>query len=105
MNAGGRSEQTLAAAMAHHRAGRLIDAERLYRLVCDTDPKKARAFHLLGGVAHQLEGPEAALLVGLAGGRVCRCILFVETQKKISVFFFSHPPDYLRMLYPASKGQ
>jgi predicted O-linked N-acetylglucosamine transferase (SPINDLY family) len=66
MNAGGRSEQTLAAAMAHHRAGRLIDAERLYRLVCDTDPKNARAFHLLGVVAHQLKRPDAALLVGRA---------------------------------------
>ena len=66
MNAGGRSEQTLAAAMAHHRAGRLIDAERLYRLVCDTDPKNARAFHLLGVVAHQLRRPDAALLVGRA---------------------------------------
>jgi protein O-GlcNAc transferase len=44
MNAGGRSEQTLAAALAHHRAGRLAEAERLYRLVCDTDPKNARAW-------------------------------------------------------------
>src|SRR5450756_1627524 len=66
MNAGGRAEQTFAAAMAHHRAGRLIDAERLYRLVCDTDPKKARAFHLLGVFAHQLRRPDAAWLVGRA---------------------------------------
>ena len=66
MNAGGRSEQTLAAAMDQHRAGRLADAERLYRLVCDTDPKNARAFHLLGVVAHQLNRPDAALLVGRA---------------------------------------
>ena len=66
MNAGGRSEQTLAAAMAHHRAGRLAEAERLYRLVCDTDPKNARAFHLLGVVAHQLRRPDAASLVGRA---------------------------------------
>jgi predicted O-linked N-acetylglucosamine transferase (SPINDLY family) len=66
MNAGGGSEQTLAAAMAHHRAGRLNDAERLYRSVCDTDPKNARAFHLLGVVAHQLRRPDAALLVGRA---------------------------------------
>ena len=66
MNAGGRSEQTLAAAMAHHRAGRLIEAERLYRLACDTDPKNARAFHLLGVVAHQLGRPDAASLVARA---------------------------------------
>jgi protein O-GlcNAc transferase len=66
MNAGGRSEQTLAAAMAHHRAGRLAEAERLYRLVCDTDPKNARAFHLRGVVAHQLNRPDAASLVGRA---------------------------------------
>jgi protein O-GlcNAc transferase len=66
MNAGGRSEQALAAAIAHHRAGRLIDAERLYRLVCDTDPQNARAFHLLGVVAHQLKRPDAATLVGRA---------------------------------------
>src|SRR6266481_2760682 len=66
MNAGGRSEQILAAAIAHHRAGRLADAERLYRIVCDTDPKNARAFHLLGVVAHQLRRPDAASLVGRA---------------------------------------
>jgi predicted O-linked N-acetylglucosamine transferase (SPINDLY family) len=66
MNAGGRSEQMHAAAMAHHRAGRLVDAERLYRLACDTDPTNARAFHLLGVVAHQLRRPDAASFVGRA---------------------------------------
>jgi predicted O-linked N-acetylglucosamine transferase (SPINDLY family) len=66
MGAGGRSEQTLAAAMAQHRAGRLTEAERLYRLACDADPKNARAFHLLGVVAHQLKRPDAASLVGRA---------------------------------------
>ncbi|SHH61304.1 Predicted O-linked N-acetylglucosamine transferase, SPINDLY family [Bradyrhizobium erythrophlei] len=66
MNAGGHSEQQLAAAMAHHRAGRLAEAERLYRLACDDDPKNARAFHLLGVVAHQLGRPDAASLVGRA---------------------------------------
>jgi protein O-GlcNAc transferase len=66
MNAGGRSEQTLAAATAHHRAGRLVDAERLYRNVCDADPNNARAFHLLGVVAHQLRRPDAASYLGRA---------------------------------------
>jgi protein O-GlcNAc transferase len=66
MNAGGRSQQTLTAAMAHHRAGRLTEAERLYRQVCETDPKNARAFHLLGVVAHQLKRSDAASVVGRA---------------------------------------
>jgi len=65
MNAG-RSEQTLAAAMAQHRAGRLAEAERLYRQVCAADPNNARAFHLLGVVAHQLKRPDAAALLGRA---------------------------------------
>jgi protein O-GlcNAc transferase len=66
MTAGGRSEQTLAAAMAHHRAGRLAEAERLYQSVCDSDPGNARAFHLYGVVAHQLGRPDAASLLGRA---------------------------------------
>ena len=66
MNARGGSEQTLAAAMAHHRAGRLTEAERLYRLACGADPQNARAFHLLGVVAHQLQRPDAASLVARA---------------------------------------
>jgi protein O-GlcNAc transferase len=66
MNVGGRSEQMLAAALAHHRAGRLNDAERLYRLVCDNDPNNARGFHLLGVISHQLNRPDAAALVGRA---------------------------------------
>jgi protein O-GlcNAc transferase len=64
MNAG--SERALAAAMAHHRAGRLTDAERLYRGVCEAEPDNARAFHLLGVVAHQLRRSDAASLVGRA---------------------------------------
>jgi protein O-GlcNAc transferase len=66
MNAGGRSEQMFAAAMVQHRGGHLAEAERLYRLVCAADPKNARAFHLLGVVAHQLRRPDAAALVGRA---------------------------------------
>src|SRR5260221_1479538 len=66
MTAAGHYEQMLVTATAHHRAGRLADAERLYRLVCDSDPNNARAFHLLGVLAHQLGRPDAASLVGRA---------------------------------------
>jgi protein O-GlcNAc transferase len=66
MNAAGRSEQTLAAAMAHHRAGRLAEAEPLYRLLCAGDPDNARAFHLCGVVAHQLRRSDAAALLARA---------------------------------------
>jgi protein O-GlcNAc transferase len=66
MTGGSRSEQALAAAMAHHRAGRLAEAERLYRRACEDDPNSARAFHLRGIVAHQLGSPDAASLVGRA---------------------------------------
>jgi protein O-GlcNAc transferase len=60
------SENILAAAIAHHRAGRLLDAERMYRLACDAAPDNARAFHLAGVVAHQLKRNDAAALIGRA---------------------------------------
>jgi protein O-GlcNAc transferase len=66
MAAGNRSEQTLAAAISHHRAGRLAEAERLYRRACEDDPGNARAFHLRGIVAHQLGRSDAASLIGRA---------------------------------------
>jgi protein O-GlcNAc transferase len=64
--AGNRSEQTLAAAISHHRAGRLAEAERLYRRACDDDPNNARAFHLRGIAAHQLGRGDATSLIGRA---------------------------------------
>jgi protein O-GlcNAc transferase len=52
-----------AAALDHHKAGRLPEAERLYRQVCAADPKHASGFHRLGVVAHQLGRPDAAELL------------------------------------------
>jgi protein O-GlcNAc transferase len=66
MNSGHDNEKILAAAIAHHRAGRLPDAERMYRLACDATPHDARAFHLAGVVAHQLGRNDAAALIGRA---------------------------------------
>ncbi len=66
MNSGHDDGKILAAAMAHHRAGRMLDAERMYRLACDINPHDARAFHLAGVVAHQLGRNDAAALIGRA---------------------------------------
>jgi Tfp pilus assembly protein PilF len=60
------SEQGLAAAITHLRAGRLLDAERQLRAVCAANPNHARAFHLAGVVAHQLRRNDAVLLLDRA---------------------------------------
>ena len=60
------SEQMLAAAVAHLRAGRLLDAERIARSLCERAPDHARAFHLAGVLAHQLKRSDAAALLGRA---------------------------------------
>ena len=52
-------DQDFAQAAAHHQAGRLAEAERLYRQVCAANPDHFAAFHRLGVVAHQLGRPEA----------------------------------------------
>lgn len=52
-----------AAALDHHKAGRLAEAERIYRQVCAADPNHAGSFHRLGVVAHQLGRPDAAELL------------------------------------------
>jgi predicted O-linked N-acetylglucosamine transferase (SPINDLY family) len=60
------SEQMLAAAIAHLRAGHLLDAERMARSLCERAPDHARAFHLAGVLAHQLRRSDAAALLGRA---------------------------------------
>ena len=60
------ADDRFAAALRHHRAGRLIDAERLYRQVCGAEPDHVGSWHLLGVVAHQLGRQDAADLIGRA---------------------------------------
>src|SRR6266545_240759 len=53
-------DQTLRAAMEHHKAGRFRDAEALYRKVLSRDPQNADALHLLGVIAFQMNRPDMA---------------------------------------------
>src|SRR5690242_6831902 len=51
---------TIEAALAHHREGRLSEAERLYRSVLIEDPDQFDALHLLGIIKlQQRNSPEA----------------------------------------------
>jgi tetratricopeptide (TPR) repeat protein/2-polyprenyl-3-methyl-5-hydroxy-6-metoxy-1,4-benzoquinol methylase len=61
------TDQLLASAISQHRAGRLAEAEQLYRQVLTADPANADALHLLGIVAHQRGQHETAVdLIGRA---------------------------------------
>jgi protein O-GlcNAc transferase len=56
-----RTDALLAEAARHHQAGRLKQAERLYRRVLASYPDHADCLHLLGLVAHQTGRSEEAL--------------------------------------------
>ncbi|MSP49862.1 MAG: tetratricopeptide repeat protein [Alphaproteobacteria bacterium] len=58
------TQRKLEAAQVHHRAGRLRDAEKLYRSVLRQFPRQDEAWHLLGLLRHQLgDSPDAARLI------------------------------------------
>jgi tetratricopeptide (TPR) repeat protein len=65
--------ETLAAALDHHNAGRLADADALYRSILDAEPEHADATHLRGVIAFQqgrLDDAEAMVrrAIGFDGG-------------------------------------
>ena len=47
------SAQAFDRGLAHHRAGRLVEAETCYREVLANEPAHLRALHLLGLLCHQ----------------------------------------------------
>src|SRR6202034_4374025 len=67
-------QELFAAALRHHQAGHLSEAERLYRQVLAADSRHVDALHFLGVLAHQAGRNEAAVeLIGKAiaqNGRV-----------------------------------
>jgi predicted O-linked N-acetylglucosamine transferase (SPINDLY family) len=59
--------ETLNLALQHHQAGRLQEAEVLYRRILQTHPDHSDALHGLGLIAHQVGRHEAAVdLIGKA---------------------------------------
>ena len=48
-------------AVSHHQAGRLPDAEALYRQILAAQPRHADSLHLLGVIAHQVGRSDVAL--------------------------------------------
>ncbi len=60
-------DQALALALDHHRAGRLADAEAIYRQVLAAHPDHAGALNLLGALAYQVGRHDVACeLIGRA---------------------------------------
>lgn len=55
------AEATFRQAVEHHQAGRLPEAEQLYRRALEADPGHAVANHNLGAVAVQMDQPAAGL--------------------------------------------
>ncbi|MCS7034806.1 MAG: tetratricopeptide repeat protein [Phycisphaerae bacterium] len=55
------AKRALAVAMAHHQAGRLAEAESLYRAVVQRQPRNPDALHFLGVLLHQTNRPQEAL--------------------------------------------
>jgi len=53
--------KTLAIAVEHHQAGRLREAERLYREIVAIDPSQVDAWHYLGMISHQSGNHDAAI--------------------------------------------
>lgn len=49
--------ESLQAGLEHHRAGRLREAEQIYRDVLSRHPRNSQAIHLLGLIAYQLGRP------------------------------------------------
>jgi protein O-GlcNAc transferase len=59
--------QAPAAAMPHHQAGRLAEAEAIYRQILNVQPANADALHLLGVIASQTGHHTSAVdLIGRA---------------------------------------
>jgi Flp pilus assembly protein TadD len=74
-NAPDPAARPLAKAKAHHKAGRLPEAERLYRAAIRIAPRHGDALRLLGVLYLERGKPEQAFPLLLDGVRTRKCIL------------------------------
>ena len=54
-------EQAFQTALAHHQAGRLVEAEAIYRQILAVEPRHANALQLLGLIAHHMGRVDVAV--------------------------------------------
>src|ERR1700690_2895746 len=76
-------QQAFDLALQHHQAGRLADAEALYRQILTVEPRHAEALHLLGVIAQQMGRSDLA--VELIGQAIALQPNFPETHVNLGV--------------------
>ncbi len=75
--------ELLGLGLERHRAGRLLEAQQIYRQVLAVEPQLAEAWHLLGMVAYQCGNAELAVNCGQAALRLKPD--FAEAHNNLSV--------------------
>jgi tetratricopeptide (TPR) repeat protein len=78
-------QQAVQIALQHHAAGRLREAETIYRQVLEKDPNNFSSLHLLGVIAHQAGRNEMA--VELIQNAVAVNPLYAEAYNDLGVIF------------------
>jgi protein O-GlcNAc transferase len=76
-------EQAMTLAIQHHQAGRLLEAEQLYRKILDRQPENFKAVHYLGLIAHQAGRNEIA--VGLIRQAIALNPNYAEAHSNLGV--------------------
>ena len=79
-------EQQLQSGLSHHQAGRLAEAERIYRQILAQQPDHAEALNLLGVLAGQTGRLDAAVDLIHRAIAICstRCTLLQQPRRRLA---------------------